>query len=258
MKLSIITINYNNSAGLKKTIESVANQSVAPYQYIVVDGASNDGSVDVMNAFADLPFITLMSEPDSGIYNAMNKGIALAHGDYCLFLNSGDILYDDKVIERLNDFTLERDIEYGNQYVDVNGTLKKDHFLDPTWISFDTLRNSHIPHQTSLIRTAWIKQHGGYNENYRIISDWAFVMLSLFKWNGTIRHLETPIAIYDTTGISSDTDKSPQRAERNDFLQREFARFMPDYERWDKLKNSPWLKAAEAFRNIRSKLLRKK
>lgn len=256
MKLTIITINYNNAAGLQKTMQSVARQAVPPWQYIVVDGASTDGSQDVMRQHAKLPYITLISEPDSGIYNAMNKGIRLATGDYCLFLNSGDCLVDCNVLLRLqNDVELTHDIEYGNQFVEADGGLKTDAMLDPTWISFDSLRKSHIPHQSSLIRTAWLKGHGGYSEEYKIISDWAFVMMTLFKWNGTIRHIELPIAIYDTTGISSNTDKNPQQAERQTFLQKEFKWFLPDYERWDRLQESPWLKMAAMYRKLRAKCL---
>lgn len=96
MKLSIITINYNNREGLRKTIESVVAQTTREFEYIVIDGGSTDGSVDVIKEFSD--YIDYwVSEPDKGIYNAMNKGVKVAHGDYCQFLNSGDWLYDSNV-----------------------------------------------------------------------------------------------------------------------------------------------------------------
>ena len=88
MKLSVITINYNNRDGLHKTIASVVNQSWREFEYIVIDGGSTDGSVDVIKSFADR-IDYWVSEPDKGIYNAMNKGIDVAQGEYCIFINSG-------------------------------------------------------------------------------------------------------------------------------------------------------------------------
>lgn len=102
MKLSIITINYNNVNGLQKTLESVFRQTCKEFEYIVVDGASEDGSKELLEQFlakADFPF-RWISEPDNGIYAAMNKGIRMAQGEYLHFLNSGDWLTDEKVVEK--------------------------------------------------------------------------------------------------------------------------------------------------------------
>ena len=108
MKLSIITINYNNSEGLRKTLASVASQTYANIEHIIVDGASTDGSVDVIKEYENQLNIThstihllWSSEPDNGIYNAMNRGIRKATGEYCQFLNSGDMLAAPDVTERM-------------------------------------------------------------------------------------------------------------------------------------------------------------
>ena len=101
MKLSIITINYNNAEGLRKTMESVLAQTYTEIEYIIVDGASTDGSVDVIRELATRPTIKWVSEKDTGIYNAMNKGIRMATGEYIQILNSGDILAADDVTERM-------------------------------------------------------------------------------------------------------------------------------------------------------------
>lgn len=101
MLLSIITINYNNAEGLCKTMESVLAQTYTDIEYIIIDGASTDGSVDVIRKLATRPTIKWVSEKDSGIYNAMNKGIRMATGEYCQFLNSGDMLAADDVTERM-------------------------------------------------------------------------------------------------------------------------------------------------------------
>ena len=101
MKYSIITVNYNNRDGLRATIESVVNQTYRDYEFIVIDGGSTDGSTDVLKEFDD-KITYWVSEPDKGIYNGMNKGIAKATGDYLNFMNSGDCFYNEKVLELLN------------------------------------------------------------------------------------------------------------------------------------------------------------
>ena len=100
MKLSIITINLNNKNGLSETISSVIAQTFTDYEYIIIDGQSTDGSLEVIKQNAN-HINQWISENDHGIYNAMNKGLNLAKGEYCLFLNSGDSLYDSDVLQVL-------------------------------------------------------------------------------------------------------------------------------------------------------------
>ena len=93
MRLSIVTINWNNATGLEKTMQSVATQSFKEFEYIIVDGASTDGSIEVVKLYeSQFAHLKWVSESDSGIYNAMNKGIRMASGDYIQILNSGDSL----------------------------------------------------------------------------------------------------------------------------------------------------------------------
>ena len=99
MKLSIITINYNNLAGLQRTIDSVVCQTWHDYEWIIIDGGSSDGSKELIEQYQE--YITYWcSEPDKGIYNAMNKGIDHAHGDYLIFMNSGDAFASKKCIRK--------------------------------------------------------------------------------------------------------------------------------------------------------------
>ena len=118
MKLSIVTINRNNAVGLEKTLLSVTNQTFKEFEYIVIDGASTDDSVNVIRAHeSDFAHLKWVSERDSGIYNAMNKGLRMASGDYIQILNSGDCLADDKVTERMHKALVtngEPSILYGN------------------------------------------------------------------------------------------------------------------------------------------------
>ena len=115
MKFSIITINYNNVEGLRNTIKSVVNQTYTDYEFIIIDGGSTDGSVEVIKEYANI--ITYwVSEPDKGIYNAMNKGIEVANGEYLNFMNSGDCFYNNDVLQKVADYHLEKDMIVGHDY----------------------------------------------------------------------------------------------------------------------------------------------
>ena len=112
MKLSIITVNYNNKAGLQKTIDSVVAQTWRDFEWIIIDGGSTDGSKELIEQYQQ-HFAFWCSEPDKGVYNAMNKGIDKAQGVYLLFLNSGDVLYDEHVLQNVDDLHLDSDIISG-------------------------------------------------------------------------------------------------------------------------------------------------
>ena len=115
MKYSIITVNYNNKDGLKKTIESVIHQSYRDFEYIIIDGGSTDGSAELLKEYSD-KITYWVSEPDKGIYNGMNKGIAKATGDYLNFMNSGDCFYADDVLQHVADYNYNADFIVGRDY----------------------------------------------------------------------------------------------------------------------------------------------
>lgn len=199
--LSIITVNLNNAEGLRRTFRSVAAQECRDFQYIVVDGASGDGSVREIEAFAD-GIDYWVSEPDSGVYAAMNKGIAAATGDYCLFLNSGDRLFDGRVVAYANGrMATGSDVYYSDLPSDeVPGRFVR--YPDELGLEF-FLRGS-INHQNSLIRLECLKRYGPYKEDYRIMADWHFYLKA--KRLGGIRfeHLDRPLAYYRHDGLSAD------------------------------------------------------
>jgi glycosyltransferase involved in cell wall biosynthesis len=117
LKLSIITVNLNNAAGLRKTIESVRAQTFKDFEHIIIDGDSTDESVAVIKKFED-GFSYWVSEPDGGIYQGMNKGTRVAKGEYCLYLNSGDYLYNSKVLEKVFKEKFSEDLVYGNSIIE--------------------------------------------------------------------------------------------------------------------------------------------
>lgn len=196
MKLSIITINYNNRDGLRKTIESVVNQTWQDFEYIVIDGGSTDGSVEVIKEFAD-HIDYWVSEPDNGIYNAMNKGIDHAKGEYCNFMNSGDCFYFHNTLNLIFTPALTSDVICGDTINSDGSTIPhKD------TITFKTLFHGAISHQSSFIRTSLLKKYH-YDESLRIVADWKFWLQTLINDNCSYLGIGIPVSIYDITGISS-------------------------------------------------------
>ena len=220
MKLSIVTINRNNAEGLRKTIESVVAQTLDDFEYIVIDGASTDGSVDVIRQYEDR-ISYWVSEPDKGIYNAMNKGIARAKGEYLLFLNSGDYLVDKNVLVNVVAYELKDDIVYGEQNC-----------------TFLTYLSATLPHQSTFIKRELFDQIGLYNEKNKIVSDWEWFAVALFRYNVSLIHIKEVIACYDLNGISNDKEmENLHQKEKNDCLYRNFPRLMKDVEVYNRLYN---------------------
>lgn len=242
MKLSIITITYNNAEGLYRTIQSVQAQTFRDFEHIIVDGGSTDGSVEIIRQYADNEAIrsegykairpenskadnlasspnhlitsspiTWISEKDRGVYDAQNKGIRLAHGEYCYFLNAGDTFCNEHVLElifkpltfNLSPLTSTPDILYGNEIiVDGNGQrigiargVENPSFVD--------LYNSCMKHQASFIHRRLFEQYGMYDADMRICADfdWFFRVIA-FHDDVTLLYKDVDIAYFENTGLS--------------------------------------------------------
>jgi glycosyltransferase involved in cell wall biosynthesis len=198
MKLSIITINLNNAEGLRKTIESVISQTFADFEYIVIDGASTDGCVDIIKEYAD-KISDWVSEPDKGIYNAMNKGTQKAHGEYLLFLNSGDVLAASNTLASIAGHLNNVDIVSG--YVKELYADKQIKRTPPIELKFRYLYHQNIPHQAQFIKRELIFSLGLYNEKLKILSDYEFNIKALCN-NATYRYWDILISYVDPSGIS--------------------------------------------------------
>ena len=254
MKLSIITINKNNCECLKNTIKSVLGQSFEYFEFIVIDATSDDGSVEIIKKYEkDIDYWT--SEPDNGIYQAMNKGIKKAKSEYCLFLNSGDWLFDENVLASVFNLSFDDDIIYGHQLIQKNTEFVEDICLDPQYLTFGNLRKSHLPHQSTFIKRNLFQQIGLYNENNKIVSDWEFMMVALFRYNCSIRRIDVPIAVYDLNGISNSPSLMQlQLQERKKVLAEQFPRIIPDYQRFDAFLDKPYIRYIMKMKNIKKKL----
>lgn len=201
MKLSIITINYNNCEGLEKTIQSVIEQSYKGYEFIVIDGGSTDGSVDVIKN--NEQFITFwVSEKDSGIYNAMNKGIRHSTGEYLNFMNSGDTFYEPEVLKKVVPQLDNYDLVVGKEFHQDPNTGETASTFLPSRLSMATFVVSYLPHQSGFIRRSLLETMP-YDENLRIVSDWKFYMYQIVYNESSIKLIDLIISKREQNGISN-------------------------------------------------------
>lgn len=252
MKLSIITINRNNAAGLEKTLQSVTDQTFKEFEYIVVDGASTDGSVEVIkkyeSKFAHLKWI---SEPDKGIYNAMNKGIRMASGDYIQIINSADCLAAPEVTERML-AELERQgnpaILYGNMVKCFpDGRKVVDRCFAGQEITMLGMFTGTLNHDPAYIRRDLFEKYGYYDEGLKIVSDWKWYLQAIILGGEKPQYVDMDVTLFDMTGIS-ETNKELDKAERKQVLEQLFPKtVLADYERFafpidqiKRLQRHPW------------------
>jgi glycosyltransferase involved in cell wall biosynthesis len=234
-KFSIITVNYNNKQGLQKTIDSVIGQTFRDFEFIIVDGESTDGGKEVITENAS-HFTSFLSETDNGIYHAMNKGIRMATGEYLLFLNSGDSLIDNEVLAKLNnEIDGAADLYYGDILFEESTRTKK--IFSPDKLTFDFFFTDNLPHQASFIKRSLFEQLFYYNEEFKIVSDWEFLIYAVCKANISYKHLNILVALYDGNGISSNSDNYKMMyAERDAVINRHFPAFKDDYAKISLLK----------------------
>ncbi len=244
MKLSIITINYNNREGLRKTIDSVINQTWQDFEWIIVDGGSTDGSKELIEETAERldeqgwtsehfslfgftaedwkngknPSLEATealettetrsrkllwcSEKDKGIYNAMNKGIVMAQGEYCLFLNSGDSILEKEVLSTVFSMEINHDLECFNQLFDAENGEKYSCKVTDKSFSVLFLLSSSLPHQATLIRRALFKTVGYYEERIKIVSDWKFFLQAIVFHNVTCKYRPVDFSKVQMAGVS--------------------------------------------------------
>ena len=260
MRLSIITINWNNAAGLEKTMQSVASQTFKEFEYIVVDGASTDGSVEIIKKYkSQFAHLKWVSEPDKGIYNAMNKGIKMASGDYIQILNSADCLASDDVTERmLTALETERDpsIFYGNMikcYPD--GRRINDKCFAGQEITMLGMYSGTLNHDPTYIRRDLFEKYGYYDENLKICSDWKWFLQAIILGDEKPQYTNIDVTLFDMTGISENAEnKEKIRNERQTVLKellplsclRDYEKYSSDIYFMRRIRRHPW-----AYKTVR-------
>ena len=215
MRLSIITINRNNEGGLRKTMESVFAQTYRDFEYIIVDGASSDDSVNVIREYAQkvekgecrLAKFKWVSEPDTGIYCAMNKGVRMCGGEYTLMLNSGDYLVNERVLEGILPELDGMDIVQGNIVKVKDGKELISRGVGKSDITFIDVMRGFFLHQASFCKRELFDKYGYFDESYRINGDTVFYAKCLGFGDATFKYVNQNIAYFDTTGISADPER---------------------------------------------------
>ena len=252
MRLSIITINRNNAIGIEMTMQSVASQTFKEFEYVIIDGASTDGSVEVIKKHEDgFEHLKWVSEPDSGIYNAMNKGIRMASGDYIQILNSGDCLANEDVTERMLS-SLERAckpaILYGNMVKCFpDGKRMVDKCFAGQEITMLGMFTGTLNHDPAYIRRDLFEKYGYYDESLKIVSDWKWYLQAIVLGGEKPQYVDMNVTLFDMTGIS-ETNKELDKAERKLVLGQLLPEtVLKDYEQYafpisqiKRLRRHPW------------------
>lgn len=226
MTLSIITINYNDAIGLQKTLNSTLTQSCTDFEHVIVDGASPDNSVEVIKEYAKEASakgikVTWISEKDKGIYNAMNKGIKMAIGDYIEILNAGDMLASDEVVEKMYDVLEEKnypELLYGNM-IKVSADGKVIGKSEETPYSFLNYFISTLNHDCAYIKRSLFGEdrYGLYDEELKIVSDWKWYTEAIGLGTVCPVYVDIDVTIFDATGIS-ETNLAKRNEERSKVL----------------------------------------
>lgn len=229
-KLSVITINLNNVDGLRKTITSVINQIFSDYEYIIIDGGSTDGSVEVIKEYAE-KITYWVSEPDNGIYNAMNKGIKQAKGEYLQFLNSGDWLVDEIILSKVFGIPRITDIVYGHLNIIYDRDIKVQRVLKENQLTLINLFNSSLAHPSTFI-TRKLFNGSLYDESFKMAGDKKFLIEKIIFQNCTIQQIDEIIVNFNIVGISSRPESHTTLKEENDriFVQVLPPRIAKDFE----------------------------
>lgn len=236
MRLSIITINYNNRDGLQKTIDSVVAQSFKDFEWIVIDGGSTDGSRELLEQYAD-HFAFWVSEPDKGVYNAMNKGIVQTKGEYINFMNSGDGFASPTILEELFSTNHTADVFYGYMMRGgVDGEVNNLSMMKPnlTWIDF---YRDGLPHQATFIKRSLFEKFGFYDENLKAVSDWKFFVNAFVYHKATSEFIPKKIAVYAEGGISDVMGGEERKRVAKELFPRAMVETIPVIEAYNRIQH---------------------
>ena len=234
-KLTIITINLNNEDSLRRTIESVVFQKNASFEYVFIDGGSTDNSMSIIEEFRD-KITTSLSEKDTGIYNAMNKGIKVSNGEYLLFLNSGDYLIADNVVSKLIETNFDEDVVSGSLKIIDEKSNSFCIKTPPENITGKYLFFDFLPHTSTLIKKALFDEVGYFNEENKITSDWEFFTKAFILFNASYKRLPETISVFNTAGLSSDPiHKQTIQKEKLNCIKNNFKYIYEDYLAFEQL-----------------------
>lgn len=210
-RFSVISVNYNNCNGLERTVKSVTVQNYPDYEYIVIDGGSTDGSVDIIMKYED-KISYWVSEPDDGVYEAMNKAVMLARGTHCIFMNSGDEFYSSSVLSEVAKYGDSYDLGVGISS-NVSGGKVQCKVYPPKELSLLFWENYSVIHQAAFMRTDMLRERL-YDTNYRIVADWKYMFSEYLTRQYNYMPLSVIVCKFEGGGMSDDAvRRNAERAE---------------------------------------------
>jgi glycosyltransferase involved in cell wall biosynthesis len=225
MKISVITVCKNAKDTIKKTIDSILSQTCPEYEIVVIDGGSDDGTLDILEQYGDK--INLTSEPDNGIYDAMNKGLRKITGDIILFLNADDYLSSEDVFQVVADkyqSNPELGILWGNvSLVSQDKKTFQEEKYDYIKSSLD-MACSNICHQAIFYKKELFEKYGYYDESFKVLADWDFNIRALVQEKTKCLYLDRVLVVFQLGGISSNSDKKIKKLKKkeNKFLKQKY------------------------------------
>jgi glycosyltransferase involved in cell wall biosynthesis len=216
-KFSIITVCLNEAKSIRATCDSICSQSYIDFEWIVIDGGSTDGTLEILREYED-SIDCLISEPDTGIYNAMNKGAVKASGQYLIFMNGGDRFACADALLMVSKAPRAQML-YGDVYLgDPSGDVE----TYPEVVESGYMLRKMIPHQATFYQRATFEAVGGYDESFKIAADYD-LYVRLFELEGiTHQHIPHPIAIFDLEGISNSKDFRQLRKRENHRIRKQY------------------------------------
>jgi len=219
MKVSIITIAYNSAETIEDTIKSIVTQNYSNLEYIIIDGGSTDKTLSIVDKFKD-SITTIVSEPDKGIYDAMNKGVQNAIGDIVWILNSDDIYADNKVVSRIVEAIGNKDSIYADLvYVDRDNTDKVTRYWKSGKYRKGIFKSGWMPpHPTFFIKKSCYNQYGTYNLQLKSAADYELMLRMLHKHNISVAYLPEVITKMRVGGQSNATLVNRIKANKEDKL----------------------------------------
>ncbi len=219
MKVSIITIAYNSAETIEDTIKSIVTQNYSNLEYIIIDGGSTDKTLSIVDKFKD-SITTIVSEPDKGIYDAMNKGVQNATGDIVGILNSDDIYADNKVVSRIVEAIGNKDSIYADLvYVDRDNTDKVTRYWKSGKYRKGIFKSGWMPpHPTFFIKKSCYNQYGTYNLQLKSAADYELMLRMLHKHNISVAYLPEVITKMRVGGQSNATLVNRIKANKEDKL----------------------------------------
>jgi glycosyltransferase involved in cell wall biosynthesis len=212
MRFTVVTVCLNEVTTIRRTCESLCHQSYDDFEWIVIDGQSTDGTLAALDDYAS-HITQLVSEPDNGIYDAMNKGIARAKGDYLLFLNAGDSLADTKTLETVSQGP-GCDLLFGDlRCISATGEVQVKSF--PDMLPRHYLVRNMLPHQASYFHRRVFDKYGGYESRWQIAGDYELFVRLIYRYGISYHHIPEVVAEFHMDGVSSHAAQRQRRRLEN-------------------------------------------